>query len=729
MQDFTGEVKDLISQLDNMFASTSKYDLARLTNSGPATSQLMEYNGILQQSYTLQDKMLAILDTRQKYNDEQIKYYTQLIKDQKTDIKQKEALEKWLKTLEKRNDELNKQRKEAIEDTKDYSDLLTKQGMKTKALSIAHAVLGKAYGVVMAAAAAYMYVLRKLAAVEEKVFKWQNDLQKSLSGLAIKFGSTTEAVVAMRDEGLSQLLDVKGLGGLGMSLEDIVGQLSAFQEALGWTDRMTQKSAADMLKFGLGIGFTAQQSAELTKSMMLQGQSLQDTKDYMKSIGVEARRAGVSAMALGKQFQGAGKALWSLSGPEARKQLVITARELAKLGTGLDKLAGFTNMTLSFDQTVESMAKLNTAFGTHVNAMDMFMDQDPASQFEKIKQALEGQGKSLATISKYEKSMLMSTLQMDADTIDSLIQRSTMTEAELKALEKKNDMSAKLLEAQNEYEKSIGRTKTMLIAEQTITANINTMLTKQMAPFYKGWAKGGGILGGAEAFDSYVQKWTTTLNRMNNALGEQGMGGYLSGIGRSFGAIWDTIMDFVSSDSMAAFLTGIMAAFEIITDLISGILVIVSPLLKGVAWLIGKTLEVIGAIWKLAKIPIVSMFVGAQKGTFMDQDTTDSLNADAKQAILGTGGMAEQDVSPADVGLTGLATGGPTSAGAQYLVGEKGPELFTSNTGGTITPAAETAKALSGRGGSDMAEIHVHVTLDGEKLQDTMYKSNLRRQQ
>jgi hypothetical protein len=36
---------------------------------------------------------------------------------------------------------------------------------------------------------------------------------------------------------------------------------------------------------------------------------------------------------------------------------------------------------------------------------------------------------------------------------------------------------------------------------------------------------------------------------------------------------------------------------------------------------------------------------------------------------------------------------------------------------------------MGGGGSSEMAEIHVHVTLDSEKLQDTMYKASLRRHQ
>jgi phage-related minor tail protein len=48
----------------------------------------------------------------------------------------------------------------------------------------------------------------------------------------------------------------------------------------------------------------------------------------------------------------------------------------------------------------------------------------------------------------------------------------------------------------------------------------------------------------------------------------------------------------------------------------------------------------------------------------------------------------------------GLATGGPVTAGTSYLVGERGPELFTPSASGFITPNG-------GSGG-----ITQHITVD-----------------
>jgi hypothetical protein len=54
----------------------------------------------------------------------------------------------------------------------------------------------------------------------------------------------------------------------------------------------------------------------------------------------------------------------------------------------------------------------------------------------------------------------------------------------------------------------------------------------------------------------------------------------------------------------------------------------------------------------------------------------------------------------------GRADGGPVSAGKTYLVGERGPEIFTAPTTGTIVPNHKLAAV--GSGGGDVVHVHNH---------------------
>ena len=49
-----------------------------------------------------------------------------------------------------------------------------------------------------------------------------------------------------------------------------------------------------------------------------------------------------------------------------------------------------------------------------------------------------------------------------------------------------------------------------------------------------------------------------------------------------------------------------------------------------------------------------------------------------------------------DLGFEGRATGGSVTAGTTYMVGENGPELFTSASSGTIVPNGQMGAAMAG---------------------------------
>jgi phage-related minor tail protein len=79
-------------------------------------------------------------------------------------------------------------------------------------------------------------------------------------------------------------------------------------------------------------------------------------------------------------------------------------------------------------------------------------------------------------------------------------------------------------------------------------------------------------------------------------------------------------------------------------------------------------------------------------------------------------GAASSAVLPdgllAGMGLSGaLAGGGPVSSGASYLVGEKGPEIFTPTGSGTIIPNGSI-------GGSPGAMIHYNPVIQIDSRTD-----------
>ena len=127
----------------------------------------------------------------------------------------------------------------------------------------------------------------------------------------------------------------------------------------------------------------------------------------------------------------------------------------------------------------------------------------------------------------------------------------------------------------------------------------------------------------------------------------------------------------------------------------------------------GSAIKQLSDVSSLAENTVVNA-VGAMEDAFVQFATTGklsfsdllaSIQADlarllARQALMGLlnslfpGGTVLGFSIGA--GVDGArASGGPVASGHTYLVGEEGPELFTPPTGGTITPAGETAALMS----------------------------------
>jgi hypothetical protein len=66
----------------------------------------------------------------------------------------------------------------------------------------------------------------------------------------------------------------------------------------------------------------------------------------------------------------------------------------------------------------------------------------------------------------------------------------------------------------------------------------------------------------------------------------------------------------------------------------------------------------------------------------------------------------------------GRANGGPVMDGGQYLVGERGPELFVPRTAGMIVPAAQTARMM----GSGPSNFTQNVMVQGKPTKETLYQ-------
>lgn len=763
-------IKDLAASLDKLAGEMKEADLVKALRADDATASLQPLKKALDEVYGIQGKILDQFDRAIKVNRVRL---NQLTKERDHAKWEKEANDKKikaLKTLGQLNQQQNDQLDELLKKQKDQVDRIDQLNKKRKVYmdtsatlkkqqvdelensTTSNAVANKWAGTIaktskflgQAAVAVDLYKigLGYLRQAVERVYNWQNTLQKSLSGLADRFGAATASIIDMRNEGLKQLLDPGGLGGLGLELDDIVGRLADFRDAFGFVGKVSQSSAADMIKLGMAVGLTADQTGELARVFTVAGQGIGDTRNFMKSLAVEAARAGVTSARLAKQFTGAAKELFMLSGPKARMQLVKTAGALEKMGTGLDKISGFVNLTDSFDQTAEAMAKVNTVFGTHINALEVMAEMDPEKRFKMVQQQLKIQGVNLENLTRIQKKFLAQSLGLQAEDIDAMLAHSKLSDQQVAAEKEMNDLEAKRLESQKAIEMSMISSKKVLIAFNVITAHINDTMSKGLAPLFESFGEATGM----KKFEDIVTRITGIIDTIYAKMGSQGVGNVMESLGKSFGNIFNAIEDFLTSTEFATFATGLVSLFDAATDVISFAVTALSPILKFFARLIGEVSQVLSLGIKAAKFIGIGMANAAGAGmddttaqkemmqssaTFQAMDSGDYSNVTkpAASKALVTAGAAGGGASiggPPPV-IEARAAGGPIQQGQFYMVGESGPELIMAPSDGMVMPAASSGGGGGGGGGGMMAPINVQVILDGEVIQERMFKGNLRR--
>jgi hypothetical protein len=186
--------------------------------------------------------------------------------------------------------------------------------------------------------------------------------------------------------------------------------------------------------------------------------------------------------------------------------------------------------------------------------------------------------------------------------------------------------------------------------------------------------------------------WTFLYETVIPAIG-QVVRPVIEGLSYAFNTIKKAIAD--NSVELAPFLTLIKAIFEFISKYFApilgnnlklalmGISNLVATLITGFSQLVGFLTKAFTQMERIVNL------VNNNKGLFLGQ-------AGVIGSVIGAFGG-------------GRATGGPVSSGTSYLVGERGPELFTPNTGGMITPNNRL-----GGSGSNVFNITVNGAIDAE---------------
>lgn len=346
--------------------------------------------------------------------------------------------------------------------------------------------------------------LQKLAQGITKVYELHEKWAKLMGEFRNKLGVTTKNLGAMSKvaaEVEGTMHGLTGQFGLGAPM------VNEFIEGLGRVETTTgggTKALADLIKTGtfasrvLGIG--AGEAGELTHTMQQLAEGTGEQKDAFLSMSAGAKAAGVSTAKFSKDVVQS-KEFMASFGKDGRKVFMNLVTFANKLGVSMKSIQAFTKMTDTFDSTAESVAKLNTVFGTTINSLDLMLEQDPSKRLETVRQSLLAQGKTYDQLSRQERGFLAETMKVTEEELAGVLQRGkTLDQVQADAEKAKKDQE----KSQKNMAMLINKTATTLFSFSAAWDKVTKAIEKLIAPFTK-------ALGLTADFDKHGKRLNSTF--------------------------------------------------------------------------------------------------------------------------------------------------------------------------------------------------------------------------
>lgn len=255
-----------------------------------------------------------------------------------------------------------------------------------------------------------------------------NELAAAYEEVRKEFGnlSSTSAQTVIKVAKNMDKFSEKGTSGIRVfgNLAERIKYVNEFAKALGnqfqiFQDEIMENGEA-ILRYQRGLGLTNEQMAAIASTSQRMGTSMTKTlNDITKQSQGLGKSFGLNAKIISKEM---GKAMADLAhfGSLSSKEMGVAAAYATKLGISVDKLTATMDATKTFDQTAESVSKLNEVFGTNIDSTQLMMAESPAEQMEMLRKEFQRTGQDMSKFNRFQKDLLKQTLNWDDATINAV---------------------------------------------------------------------------------------------------------------------------------------------------------------------------------------------------------------------------------------------------------------------------------------------------------------------
>lgn len=349
----------------------------------------------------------------------------------------------------------------------------------------------------------------------KRVYELQERWTRAIGSFNMRLGGATAGLRGATKAATAWSSTIRGLTNGG--IEEGIEAFGEFTDAIGRTVERGDQFEKFGLQLARGFNLGGSGAGQLTKVLENIGDSGDDATDTMDALVKGANAARVPTNLLAKDVLEASTYL-ARFGKEGQRTFVTGAAWARKYTITIGQLKGAVEGLDMFDEAARTASKLNTAFGTMINSMDLMLEDDPAKRLEMIRQQFLAQGTTFDRLTPKQRRYLSETLKLTEDQTAALLSsqhaNESYAEFQAKAARRERDeLTGKQL-----MEKQLRATSQTLYAFGAAFDRVTVAIANSIQPVLKVLGLAGRGERGFKSFGEVMESVTVTVEDFFNSL-------------------------------------------------------------------------------------------------------------------------------------------------------------------------------------------------------------------
>jgi hypothetical protein len=412
----------------------------------------------------------------------------------------------------------------------------------------------------------------------KRVYELQERWTQAIGGFNMKLGAMTKGIESAQKEAIKWSSTIRGL--TGGDIQEGMQMFGEFTMAMG----RTVKAGEGFSKLGLvlsrGFGLGSSGSGTLLKVFENIGMSVDDATEAVKVSIKAANQADIPVNMLADDLAKSATYM-ARFGKEGQKTLVQGAAWARKYDISLEQLRATVESFDMFDDAAKKASKLNAAFGTMINSMDLMMEDDPAARLDMIRQQMLAQGWTYDSLTPKQRRHFSTILQLTEEQTAALLDSRNANESYTDFVAKAEAKQKRELKAKEMMQRMLQKTAQTMFSFADAFDRVTRAIAKAISPLLRvlGLAKEGGK--DFSSFGDVMKEITSTVVHFFESLAERPRWrSFMEELGKDLQRAGTALKEFVMSGRAADWVGDIAKSMKSFYVTVRDLVIKLAPFFK-----------------------------------------------------------------------------------------------------------------------------------------------------